>query len=312
MKKIAFFTEINFNGKFPENSVGRTDVNWFVTLNATHINVNNIQSNERFDYGIYIIPKKNPKLDGETFLAMKAICNEVGVMQEANHENYQLYSVDEQIQYIHFLDNCDFLLCHNEIDLKYYKGLFPDKPVNILPTLMLTDQLDKTKITPDFKRSGTMIGGTLCQWYSGMDSFMIAQELEEPLFAPSMGRKQEYEDYIEDIKYLPYKDWNGWMYDLSFVKYAVHLMRTTAAGSFSLNCAFLKIPCIGWNKIDTQRLLFPELSFDEGDMVSARKAAKHLKTNELFHRHVVEYAYKQYQDLYHPTKFLESTNAIFI
>jgi len=39
-------------------------------------------------------------------------------------------------------------------------------------------------------------------------------------------------------------------------------MLTIAAGTFSLNCAYFGIPCIGNEKVDTQRLCFPELSVD--------------------------------------------------
>lgn len=312
-RTVAFFTEGNWAGKPYISSIGRTDINWMRSLNAEHWPITSfpiLPPSPEYDIGIYIVPKKNPKLTLEFLQDLKQLCQVVGVMQEASQDNYQDLPVDQQLMYLNFLGECDFILCHNEIDLKYYQGLFPDKNVNIMPTLMLTDNIDTLKLSKD--KRGTMIGGTLCKWYSGIDSFIIASDFDEPVFCPSMGRKQEYEDYLEDITYLPYKDWTNWMYDLSKCKYAVHLMRTYAAGSFPLNCAYLQIPCIGWNNgTDTQRLLFPELSPDEGDMMEARKVAKHLKTNKLFFDHVNAYAHKVYLEEFSENIFLNKMSEIF-
>jgi hypothetical protein len=304
--KIAFFSEGNFNGKVSSEHVGRTDINWYFALDAFHINIHQESFFEygEFDLGIYIIPKKNPVLGLEVLYKMQNRCKKVAVMQEANHDNFQDNTVQTQIDYIRFLNNVDAIFCHNEIDVKYYKGIFPDKHVFINQTLMLVDNLDKSKIVKEHYRAGTMIGGNWGKWYNGLDSFIIADLFGEPLYAPSMGRKTDDEDLIDSIHHVPYQNWNSWMYSLSQCKQAVHLMRTPAAGSFSLNCAFLKLPCIGWDNIDTQRLLFPELSCEVGDMESARKIAKHLKNNNLFFNHVKEYAFKVYSDIYMKENYL--------
>ena len=304
--RILFITEGNYQGQVQKEQVGRTDANWIHALDADHTCINNFKPNDLYDIGIYIIPKKNPKLDDNTFEQLANICTKVGVMQEADQIQWQRYSVPDQIQYLHFLNKVDFILCHNEIDEHYYSGLFPLKPVSVLPTLLLDYNLKSEYIARKEQRSGVMLGGTWCDWYSGQDSYIISQEFtNERVFAPSMGRKQPEEDYIEDIEYLAYTDWTNWMYDLSRCKYAIHLMRTYAAGSFQLNCAYLKIPCLGWKGTDTQNLLFPELSPNEGDMVEARKIAKHLYTNQLFYDHVVEYAHKVYLDIFSEPKFKE-------
>jgi hypothetical protein len=123
-----------------------------------------------------------------------------------------------------------------------------------------------------------------------------------------MGRKQEYEDYIEDIIYSPYRNWSKWMIDLSTRKYAVHLMRTFAAGTFALNAAYLGIPCIGYRQLDTQATCFPELSVELGDLESARKIAKNLKENKLFYAHVSSYAKKAYHDNFREEIFIRNFN----
>jgi hypothetical protein len=231
-------------------------------------------------------------------------------MQEANHSFWQNGTVAEQVEYLNFVHECDMIFCHNERDNLYYEGLFPGKKVEVLQSLMIEDAMPKN-ITSTEQRSGCMIGGNWTEWYSGQDSFFIAQEFGEQIYAPSMGRKQEGEDGIEDINYLPYLNWTQWIEELSKRKYGVHLMRTYAAGTFSLNCARLGIPCLGWDYMDTQTKCFPELSFQEGDMKAARKVAAHLRDNKQFYDHCSEYAKKVYAETFTERAFLDRFNSYF-
>jgi len=133
---------------------------------------------------------------------------------------------------------------------------------------------------------------------------MIASEFGEDIYAPSMGRKDPNEDYMDSIIYLPYMDWKQWMVELSKRKFAVHLMRTFAAGSFFLSCAYLGIPCIGYDIDDTMRDCFPSTCVPLGDLVKARKVAKQLRDNREFYEHVSAVAIKNANDIYSETQFL--------
>lgn len=316
--KIAFFTETgstinHFERKSPNI---RTDTAWKIALNAVDFNLYS-EPMEVYDLGIFIIPKKCE--DGRFDLSIwrehfdqriKPKLKKVAVMQEGPSNFWQDYRVSTQIQFLQFLNDADLILCHNEFDVCYYKGLIPHKTVSVLQSLIIEDSIPVEAKKVDYKRFGTMIGGNWVSWYSGQDSYFIAQELGEKIYAPSMGRKQEYEDYLEDIKYLPYLNWSKWMIELSTKKYAVHLMRTWAAGTFALNCAYLGIPCIGYNGLDTQKICFPELSVNLGDLEKARKIAKHLKENEQFYLHCSEYAKKAYYDNYREEIFIKKTMGI--
>ena len=57
---IAFFSESGFDGKIPRDFDNmRTEYAWYVGLDATHHNIESIQSldNDMYDLGIVIIPK---------------------------------------------------------------------------------------------------------------------------------------------------------------------------------------------------------------------------------------------------------------
>ena len=98
-----------------------------------------------------------------------------------------------------------------------------------------------------------------------------------------MGRKIEHEDKM-GIQHLPYMTWIDWINNLSRFKYAIHLMPTQAAGTFTLNCAYHGIPCIGYEGLDTQEKCHSELTVAIGDINSARQLVNKLKTDDNFYQ----------------------------
>lgn len=309
--KTAFFSEIGTHqGILHERTFAnmRTDVAWSVALEAPIYNFD--ATDFECDLGIIIVPKKNPEKAFNFHQQNIYKCAKWAVMQEANQTYWQNYEVPTQIQYIQLLNDVNLVFCHNELDVRYYNGLLNAPKSFLMPSLMILDAIPHQARKVPQQRSDAIINGTLCEWYNGFDSFAIAQEFGEEIYAPSMGRKQEYEDYIEDITYLPYMTWAGWMERLNCFKYGVNLMRTYAAGTFSLNCSFLGIPCVGWDTLDTQKLCFPELSVKEGDMMEARRLARHLKNNPLFYDHVSAYAKWAYQEHFGEEVFLNKFNEI--
>ena len=99
------------------------------------------------------------------------------------------------------------------------------------------------------------------------------------------------------INHLPRVSWVDWMRQLSTFKYAIHLMPTAAAGTFSLNCAYFGIPCIGNKDVDTQIICHPELSVDVNDLEQARYLTKRLKKDELFYEHCSKTAKENYKNI---------------
>jgi hypothetical protein len=200
-------------------------------------------------------------------------------MQEGPHWYFQDYPMDQQIWFYNCLMEMDFILCHNEIDVKYYKGL-TGKKCYVNPTLMLEEMGNGISIP--VKKDSVIIGGNMVRWYGGFDSYIVASEFESPIYAPSMGRKIDREDEM-DIIHLDYMTWVDWIVTIKQFKYGVHLMPTVAAGTFTMNCAYWGIPCIGYKGLDTQEKLHPSLSVDRGDLNSARNLAKKLKNDKYFY-----------------------------
>jgi len=129
-----------------------------------------------------------------------------------------------------------------------------------------------------------------------MESFIIASEFNLPTWAQTSHATRKEEWHL--VEHLPRVTWIEWMQQLSTFKYAVHLMPTVAAGTFSLNCAYFGIPCIGNNKVDTQRLCHPELAVDVNDLKTARNLAIRLRDDQEFYNECSKTALENYKKYY--------------
>ena len=293
--EVAFFTEMGFNGKVPRTHNNmRTEFAWMVALNADHYNINQTP-NKKYDLGITIIPKNNPQFD---LKKLKKYCNKVAVMQEGPHWYFQDYSLEKQINYFNTLTYADIIFVHNNSDKKYYSGLTEHKDIRVMKSLMIEDAVGELK---EVERKGIIIGGNFVSWYGGFDSYIVASSQYDKVFAPSMGRKQEGEEQM--LSLLPYMSWKEWIHKLNEFKIGVHLMRTHAAGTFALNCAFLGIPCIGYKGLDTQEICHPDLTVDIGDLTQAKKLLERLKNDEEFYLKACYTAQNNHLEYYHENKF---------
>jgi len=297
--RIAFFTEGNWQGKVDRtNQNMRTELAWMCALDADHYNIHegmNTKYMGRYDLGVVIIPKKNPEFNLEN---IKKWCASVAYMQEGPHWYFQDYNIERQIWFYNTLQDMDMLFVHNEIDKKYFEGL-TGKSCQVLPSLMIEDSIQVPKVD----RSNVMIGGNFCHWYGGFDSYMVAQEFDCPIFAPSMGRKIANENWMEGLNHLPYMNWVEWIHTLNKYKFGVHLMRTHAAGTFALNCAYLGIPCIGYDGLDTQMKCHPDCTVKVGDITHAKQIAERLRKDEKFYLYCSNNAKERYKKYYHENQF---------
>jgi hypothetical protein len=121
-----------------------------------------------------------------------------------------------------------------------------------------------------------------------------------------MGRKQVGEEQL--LTHLPYLNWRDWITQLSKFKYGIHLMRTHAAGTFALNCAYLGIPCIGYKGLDTQEICHPDLTVDVGDLVNAKKLIKLLENDSIFYNNCSQAARYGYKRVFNEEQFIKHFN----
>ena len=305
--KIAFFSEAGYMGKVSrDHSNMRTDVSWVCALDATHhpvLTLHQIPDNS-YDVGIVIIPKNKESLFEYPLIEqMRRVCNKICTMQESTYWYWQGGTVQSQLWYHNILQSMDIIFCHNDMDLKYYQGI-TDVECKLMPTLMITDHVK----TYEGERKGVMVGGNWVTAYRGFDSYIVGKILSDNISSPTTGRMKPEEKEL-DINHLSWVMWLEWMYELSKHKYGVQL-GTAAAGTFNLNCAYLGIPCIAYDNVNTQKYLHPDLSVPEGDIEQARKLATRLVNDENFYRECSDKAKNNFKEIYSEEKYLEKINKI--
>lgn len=312
--KIVFLTELPFNGKTVSTYPNmRTEFAWMYALDADHFNITLFDKINDYDHVFIIFPKGavylnsvGAKLSNEqnpisgilrsNFIdTLKKNNKKVHFIQEGPHWLWNDYEIYDQVYYYNMIAACDSIFCHNEHDTVYYKGMFQNKPVNAIHTLMIHNLIKD--ITPT-KEDKTIIGGNMARWYGGFESYIVASEFNNQVFAQESHAKRDNENLVGGIIHLPRMSWVDWMKNLSTFKYAVHLMPTIAAGTFALNCAYLGIPCIGNREVDTQKLCHSNLSVDVNDVQRAVELAKQLKEDKLFYEECSYQAKKNYQLFY--------------
>ena len=324
--KISFLTEMNFEGKIPSNHPNmRTEFAWMHALNANHFHINNFFNVKNYDHVFVIIPKgklnlsaegtkignqlnpASPLLSSNIIRELKKTNSKVHYIQEGPSWWFNDYEIIDQFNFYNSLAECDSIFAHNEHDSKFYKGLFPLKKVNVMPTLLIEDLTKNIIPKPEDK---VIIGGNFARWYGGFQSYMVADEFGVEKWVQESHAKRVNESNIDDLNHLPRLTWIDWMNTLSTFKYAVHLMPTIAAGTFSLNCAYFGIPCIGNEKVDTQRICHPDLVVDVDDVEKARILARRLKEDIDFYEMCSEMSKMMYQEIYTLDKYKEQLNKL--
>lgn len=319
--KIAFLTETQYRGRWPSDfSNARTEVAWQIALNAEHYPITDYQQIHGYDWVMVIFPKGSTTLSSEglklidkphqfsdlyaqpVIETLKKNNKKVATIQEGPAWYVNNFSIPEQFNFYNQLSECDAIFAHNEYDRSWYRGWFPNKNIPTIPTLLIEERLHCIPWNPENK---TMIGGAFCRWYGGFQSYLVASEFNCPIYTTTSHCTQPGEDQVPNLTLLPRMIWIDWMKCLSTFKYGVNLMPTIAAGTFSLNCAYFGIPCIGNGKVDTQRICFPDLAVDPENVIEARELAQGLKENEVFYKHVSETAKQNYKTFYSVDRWKE-------
>tara|TARA_R110001632_G_scaffold230476_1_gene367949 strand:+ start:289 stop:1284 length:996 start_codon:yes stop_codon:yes gene_type:complete len=312
--KIIFLSEMGFEGKIPSSHTNmRTEFAWMNALDAEHKNLSLYNDIRDYDHVFLILPKGKLNLSAEGskianspnpvsnlyasgFIdVLKQNNTKVYFIQEGPNWWFNDYNIIDQFNFYNILSKCDIIFSHNENDERFYKGLFPNTKVVSIKTLLIEELIKHIKPTKEDK---VIIGGNFARWYGGFQSYIISDEFGCEKWVQDSHAKQELEHNIPDLNHLQRMSWDKWMNVLSTFKYAVHLMPTVAAGTFSLNCAYFGIPCIGNIKVDTQKYCHPELSISIDDVEKARKLANRLKNDKEFYDKCSKQCKKLYREHY--------------
>jgi hypothetical protein len=324
--KTAFLTEGGWFGKIPRNHLDmRNDSAWMHIFDATHFPIIKYNDVKDFDNVFIMFPKGHlslnmygskvsntpnyvsPLLASDMMHQLKKNNKKVYYIQEGPTYLFNDYDIVDQFNFYNMLAEVDTIYAHNLSDIKFYKGLFPNKNIDTIPPVMIEDSLNSIQKNTEDK---VIIGGNFANWYGGFQSYIVSDVFGVPKFIQESHAKREQEDMISDLTHIPRQNWFGWMNSLSSFKYAVHLMPTPAAGTFSMNCAYFGIPCIGNIKVDTQNICHPELSVDVYDVESALNLAIRLRDDKEFYTNCSITARQNYEKYYKEEVFRNKFQSI--
>jgi hypothetical protein len=325
--KTAFVTESSFIGNYDSNFLNaRTEIAWQIALDAIHYPITEFNKIRGFDLVIIIWPKLRTEInvDGhkianisgplqslvvQNIVATLKLNNKlIAYMQEGPSWFMNDYDIPTQVNLYNQIAESDIIFCHNEYDLKWYKGMFGKKHTYVMPSLMIETLIKNIVPTKEDK---VIIGGNFARWYGGFQSYIIAREFNVQIDIPSMHNKREYEDQLPELHHLSYMNWYEWMQNLSKYKYAIHMMPTVAAGTFSLNCSYFGIPCISNELLDTQKICQPDLAVDVNDIETAKRLAIKLKEDVDFYNYCSKVARENYNAFFTEQVFKDKLTKIF-
>jgi hypothetical protein len=316
-----FCTELGFEGKIPPTFTNlRTLETWIKILDATHLNIyQTLKSNLKYD-GIcwVVIPKgyhnkpDHPLVNHDIIGILKAKFNEVYCIQEGETTWWSSKSVQTQVWIYNQFAQSDRIYTQNPYDQKYLKGLFPNKQIFIIRSMMDPEILLTLNNLPT-QTERAIIAGPLTNEYLGFNSNLLFQMCDIPVDIPPMGESRMPKDSINmaepiGANYLPYRMWKEWMEHLPQYRYGMFMVSAIGAATFPLNCGYFGIPCIGDNRADTQKLLFPDLSVDYLDYENALKKLKKLKTDSIFYKDVSQKSKEMYHEHFSKDTFIKLLN----
>ena len=319
-------SEMGFEGKFskdyPYMRVFETQIYF---LDAQHIPLSNIlQDNKVYSGDLWWNIGKGGFDKPYISFVYNNFHNTVDLLKE-KFDNVYIYQDGEigwwnqvdvrlQVWWFNQLNSSDKIFVPNETDVNFYRGLFPNKRIGVMRSVMTDEGLNKSMFVE--REDKAIISGPCTYEYNGFPQILLASNLDIPIDIPPMGEDRmplDSRDMAENmgVNYLEYMTWIEWMYNLSRYSYGFMLMNATAAGSFALNCAYHGIPCVGDKKADTQRILFPELSVDTFEIGNALDIVNKLKKDRTFYRDISQKAIEIYNEEFSQEKYLEILNKDF-
>ena len=288
-------------------------------LNAYHLSIQKIITEDKKYDGDLIYNIGKGGFDKPYILTLYKHYHNIVALLKEKFNNVYVYQDGEigwwnqvdtklQVWWFNQLSESDGILAPNSSDISFYKGLFPNKKIKVIRSVMTDEGLDKTKFK--LKEDRAILTGPLTPEYNGLSQVIIAHNLKMPIDIPPMGESRMPKDSWDmapslGVTYLQYMSWVDWMYNLNRYKVGYMMMIATASGSFALNCAYLGIPCIGDKRADTQQILFPDLAINKFDNAKALELTLKLKNDSVFYNEVSNKAKMLYKQEFNKEKMLK-------
>lgn len=235
--------------------------------------------------------------------------NKVFINQESSIFDWFDWPAEEQQLYIKILSKAQAFLYHSEHDKEVMK-VFIDRFVRYPGCINFSVSAGRS-----FDQGGyILIPNPIKRYQRGMIGHKLVSDSISGIPIHSM--KYNYPEIkhnlsfpdaysLDNIELLSRQGFQEWLNIINASKFGVDIHREFSGGNVSLEFGALGVPLIGNILLDTQRDIFPDLSFDYKDYENIKKSIILLANDKDFYEEVSAKALKNTQDLYNSTKIVE-------
>lgn len=243
--------------------------------------------------------------------------NKIFIIQESDIFDWFDWSAEEQELYIDILNKCEAFCYHNEYDRKVM-NIFVNKFIKYTSCIGLF--IDKPKLFN--KGQYVFLPNPVKRFQRGMISHKIASDniSNMPIYSMKYNPPKNHilsfpDSYkqkgIELIDRMNEQEWLGFIYGS---KFGIDIHREFSGGNCSLEFGSLGVPLIGNINLDTQRDIFPDLSFEFNDYDNIKKVINLLLNDKDFFEEVSNKALintkEKYNNIHIVEKFKQEINKL--
>jgi len=215
--------------------------------------------------------------------------NTVFITQESNIFDWFDWTAEEQNIYIDILSKCKAFLYHNEYDMNVMK-IFTSNFIKYPGCINWS--VDNPKTFDDGKY--IFIPTPVKRYQRGMISYKIISDVikDIPIYSMKYTSPKNYplsfpDNYqYGDIKLIDRMTEHEWVNFIYNAKFGLDIHKEFSGGNVSLEFGALGTPLVGNINLDTQRDIFPDLSFEFNDYENIKSTIKLLINDIDFYNEV--------------------------
>jgi hypothetical protein len=242
--------------------------------------------------------------------------NKVFINQESSIFDWFDWPAEEQQLYIKILSKAKGFLYHNEHDkevMKIFVNNFIKYPGCINFSVSAGRSFDQGEYV--------LIPNPIKRYQRGMITHKIVSDTVPDIKTYSMEYLYPEQKYnlafpdkykVGNIEILSRMRFDEWIGVINASKFGVDIHREFSGGNVSLEFGALGVPLIGNILLDTQRDIFPDISFEYKDYNNIKKSIILLCNDKDFYEEISTKALKNTQEIYNSNKIVEDFKKEFI
>ena len=242
--------------------------------------------------------------------------NKVFINQESSIFDWFDWPAEEQQLYIEILSKAKAFLYHSEHDkdvMKVFIDTFIRYPgcinFSVPPGRSFEDGVHVLIPNPIKRYQRGMIGHKLTSDVV-IDIPIYSMHYNYPSISHNLAFPDVYK--LDNIELIQRQSFNSWLELVYNSKFGVDIHREFSGGNVSLEFGALGIPLVGNILLDTQRDIFPDISFEYKDYDNIKNSIKLLCSDREFYKEVSNKAIYNINQLYGSNKVVEDFKKEFI